>query len=247
MHLPRALGLAVLERYRLRIELDSDVFGEVDLGAAVEDPAFAMLRCRETFLAARMDAEGVVTWPCGLALDPKLLWLRLKLQQFAIGTEFSMSGGRWRCTDTGSRTVTAIKLEHDDDPSWYSGPPYAVAEYVIDESDLPACELGAEQLEAARARMLSGNMIPCASTGQGLLRLRADIRQPLWWVHAEGSIARLGRGGVVLEKAALARLAEADARWAAVLRPGSSTSSRLHGTRLHQLLDEQAHELSDKD
>lgn len=47
-----------------------------------------------------------------------------------------MKAGRWRCTDVGSRTICAIKLEGD--PSWWSGPPYAVAEHVFDEDDFGA-------------------------------------------------------------------------------------------------------------
>lgn len=64
---------------------------------------------------------------------------------FSIGLEFFMSGARWRCTDVGRRTVVAIKLDHDDDPSWYDGPPYAVSERVLDENDLRACFLHRDQ------------------------------------------------------------------------------------------------------
>lgn len=36
--------------------------------------------------------------------------------------------------------MAAICLDdHPDDPSWFNGPPYAVAEYVIDEDDLEVC------------------------------------------------------------------------------------------------------------
>jgi hypothetical protein len=38
-----------------------------------------------------------------------------------------------------SRIITGIKLDHDDDPSWYNGPPYAVAEVVFDEYDIEGC------------------------------------------------------------------------------------------------------------
>lgn len=64
----------------------------------------------------------------------------MKLGEFSIGLEFTMSDARWRCTDVGTRCVVAIKLDHPEDPSWYKGPPYGVAEYVIDEYDLPVCE-----------------------------------------------------------------------------------------------------------
>ena len=50
-------------------------------------------------------------------------------------------GTRWRCTDLGRRTVIAIPLEHEDDPSWYNGPPYAVDEKVFDEYDQKGCRL----------------------------------------------------------------------------------------------------------
>jgi hypothetical protein len=70
----------------------------------------------------------------------------MKLSDFAIGVEFFMSGGRWRCTDVGGRTVVAIKLEQHD-ASWYAGPPYAVVEHVLDEYDLPACSVSPEDAE----------------------------------------------------------------------------------------------------
>jgi hypothetical protein len=45
-----------------------------------------------------------------------------------------------RCTDVGKRTIAAIRLNHDDDPAWYNGPPYAVVESVFDEFDIEGCE-----------------------------------------------------------------------------------------------------------
>jgi len=64
----------------------------------------------------------------------------MKLDEFVIGKTFWFCGHRWRCTDIGTRTVAAIKLDRDDDPSWYDGPPYVVAETVFDEDDIPDCE-----------------------------------------------------------------------------------------------------------
>ena len=60
----------------------------------------------------------------------------MKHSDFQIGREFLTETGRWRCTDVGKRTIVAIKLDHDDDPRWYNGPPYAVVERVFDEYDL---------------------------------------------------------------------------------------------------------------
>ena len=65
----------------------------------------------------------------------------MTLADFAIGREFICGGRRWRCTDVGTRVVVAVCLDdHPDDPSWYNGPPYAVAESVFDEYDQEACE-----------------------------------------------------------------------------------------------------------
>ena len=59
---------------------------------------------------------------------------------FAIGREFETASGTWRCTDVGTRTIVAIKVsDHHDDPSWLTGPPYAVAEMVFDEDDFREC------------------------------------------------------------------------------------------------------------
>jgi hypothetical protein len=60
----------------------------------------------------------------------------MKHSDFKIGLEFLSGSGRWRCTDVGKRTIAALKLDHDHDPRWYNGPPYAVAEHVFDEYDI---------------------------------------------------------------------------------------------------------------
>ena len=67
----------------------------------------------------------------------KVVWTgnrpAMKHSDFWIGREFLSGSGRWRCTDVGTRTVAAIKLDMDHDPAWYNGPPYAVAESIFDE------------------------------------------------------------------------------------------------------------------
>jgi hypothetical protein len=62
-----------------------------------------------------------------------------KHSDFRIGYEFLTGSGRWRCTNVGERTIAAIRLNHDDDPSWYNGPPYAVVEHVFDEYGIEGC------------------------------------------------------------------------------------------------------------
>ena len=80
----------------------------------------------------------------------------MKHIDFSIGLEFMTDTGQWRCTDTGTRTIIAIKISEvqvmhqaDDgqlisetvrtDPSWFNGPPYAVAESVFDEDSMLGC------------------------------------------------------------------------------------------------------------
>jgi hypothetical protein len=69
----------------------------------------------------------------------------VKHMDFQLGCEFLTAAGRWRCTDIGKRTIAAIRLNHDDDLSWYSGPPYAVVETVFDEYDFEGCEPAPER------------------------------------------------------------------------------------------------------
>lgn len=73
----------------------------------------------------------------------------MKHAEFHRGLEFVGSGGfRWRCTDVGTRTIVAIRLEHSA-ATWYQGPPYIAEEVVFDEHELPRCHLTEE--DAIRA------------------------------------------------------------------------------------------------
>jgi len=64
----------------------------------------------------------------------------MKHSNFKIGTEFMTAAGRWRCTDVGTRTIVAIRLDLDHDTWWYSGPPYPVVETVFDEDGIMGCD-----------------------------------------------------------------------------------------------------------
>jgi len=79
---------------------------------------------------------------------------------FRVGVEFRFGGQLWRCTDVGSRTIVAIRVDQVEKATrggrgelrtilprdeaeadgWFNGPPYAVPEIVFDECDLAACE-----------------------------------------------------------------------------------------------------------
>jgi hypothetical protein len=66
---------------------------------------------------------------------------QMKHSEFKIGMEFMTGAGRWRCTDVGTRTIVAIRLDLDHDTWWYSGPPYPVVEMVFDEDGMEDCDL----------------------------------------------------------------------------------------------------------
>ena len=60
-------------------------------------------------------------------------------RDFSIGCEFLTESGRWRCTDVGTRTIIAIKIENEQPDWYYNGPPYGVVENVFDEFDIEGC------------------------------------------------------------------------------------------------------------
>jgi hypothetical protein len=84
----------------------------------------------------------------------------VKHSDFQIGGEFMALGGRWRCTDIGSRTIVAIRIDLvetrtilDGRPvrryltqdeaeleGWFNGPPYVLAEVVFDECGIVECD-----------------------------------------------------------------------------------------------------------
>lgn len=84
----------------------------------------------------------------------------MRHSQFSIGLKFYTLSGEWRCTDVGQRTILAIRVDKGtvvtmnhgmasrretnydgNDSTWLSGPPYAVAEIVFDETDFDGCSL----------------------------------------------------------------------------------------------------------
>ena len=81
----------------------------------------------------------------------------MRHDEFQIGSEFVCGNWRWRCTDLGARVIVAIRLDHEDDPTWYKGPPYAVAESVFDEYDQEGCN----QVDArvADVRFANANLV----------------------------------------------------------------------------------------
>ena len=92
-----------------------------------------------------LEQEGIALKPSARAAGKAAVTTEthrdgMRPADFRIGGAFTCGGRRWRCTDLGSRVVVAIPLEHDNDPGWYKGPPYAVVETVFDEDDQPGCQ-----------------------------------------------------------------------------------------------------------
>jgi hypothetical protein len=89
--------------------------------------------------------------------------------EFTIGGTFWCGGRQWRCTDIGTRTAIAIRIDSVDVESnvpdlrrtlsrseaeadgWFNGPPYAVGETVFDEYDLQGCSPEPDPDDAARS------------------------------------------------------------------------------------------------
>ena len=85
---------------------------------------------------------------------------------FIIGGTFWCGNRTWRCTDIGTRTIIAIRIDSVDVESnvpelrrtlsrseaeadgWFKGPPYAVAETVFDENDIEGCTSEAPSADA---------------------------------------------------------------------------------------------------
>ena len=109
----------------------------------------------------------------------------MKRADFQIGGEFVTAAGRWRCTDVGKRTIIAIRLNHDDDPIWYSGPPYAAAETVFDEYDFQGCASRRRNGVAMTPARRQRRSCDAASAGAVTSRLpkagfsgRAEVERP---------------------------------------------------------------------
>lgn len=70
-----------------------------------------------------------------------------RIPAFALEPNSSRSPAHRRCTDIGTRTIIAIKIENE--PDWYyEGPPYGVVETVFDEFDIDGCSPAGEAASA---------------------------------------------------------------------------------------------------
>jgi hypothetical protein len=91
-----------------------------------------------------------------------ILGVRMNVEDFAVGEEFWCGDQQYRCTDIGTRTIVAIRIDrvevagntpelrrtlsYDEAKAegWFNGPPYAIAEHVFDEYEQEGCSLSRE-------------------------------------------------------------------------------------------------------
>jgi hypothetical protein len=74
----------------------------------------------------------------------------MELNEFEIGVDFFCGERQWRCTDIGSRVISAICVtdqKQGDPDGWLVGPPYAVVEAVFDEYGMMACSIEPETIQ----------------------------------------------------------------------------------------------------
>jgi hypothetical protein len=87
---------------------------------------------------------------CARRRHAQIAFADTKHADFRIGSEFlAVAGFRWRCTDIGTRTIVAIRVDHGNS-DWYQGPPYVAKEVVFDEAEMLECHRTIEEaIEAA--------------------------------------------------------------------------------------------------
>jgi hypothetical protein len=75
--MPRVIRVNALNGYRLRVEFDDGVAGEIDLTDRLFGPVFEPLRDENEFRKVFADEFGAIAWPCGAGLAPDAIYRRL--------------------------------------------------------------------------------------------------------------------------------------------------------------------------
>ena len=69
-----------LSNYRLYVEFDDGLAGEINLSDRLFGPVFEPLKDEIEFQKVTTDEYGAITWPCGADLAPDALYQRLASQ-----------------------------------------------------------------------------------------------------------------------------------------------------------------------
>jgi len=75
--MPRVSRATALEAYRLHVEFDDGMTGEIDLSDRLFGPVFEPLRDEAEFNKVAVDEFGAIAWPCGADLAPDAIYQRL--------------------------------------------------------------------------------------------------------------------------------------------------------------------------
>jgi hypothetical protein len=73
----RVTRVNALDNYRLYVEFDDGLAGEISLRDRLFGPAFEPLKNETEFQKVAVDEYGAVAWPCGADLAPDALYQRL--------------------------------------------------------------------------------------------------------------------------------------------------------------------------
>jgi hypothetical protein len=79
MNMVKLTRVRALADFRLALEFDDGLVGEVELGPRLVGPALERLRDPLEFGAVRLDEFGAPSWPCGVDWAPDALHADLKL------------------------------------------------------------------------------------------------------------------------------------------------------------------------
>jgi hypothetical protein len=69
-----------LSNYRLFVEFDDGVAGEINLSDRLIAPVFEPLKDENEFQKVMVDEYGAIAWPCGADLAPDAIYQRLATQ-----------------------------------------------------------------------------------------------------------------------------------------------------------------------
>ena len=75
--LPRVVNVVALPNYRLRVEFDDGVVGEIEILPRLSGPVFAPLHDEKLFRQVGIDEFGAVCWPNGPDLAPDAMYTRI--------------------------------------------------------------------------------------------------------------------------------------------------------------------------
>jgi hypothetical protein len=76
----RVSRVNALSNYRLHVEFDDGVAGEIDLNDRLFGPVFEPLKNEIEFQKVMVDEYGAIAWPCGADLAPDAIYQRLATQ-----------------------------------------------------------------------------------------------------------------------------------------------------------------------